>query len=253
MGLPVVGSTKFRELSFKSQLEIISLKLFDPDEYARQAGLATSDAYLGLQLDYPPLPEIALADMPVAFLEHYWAGYSCAFKKEWYGDNLFRKFGIECRRMVNIWTFNFSFISLEPSIQYIMKWLMKFKLISYCGSIVLLHACKILMHLEKCLIKDRLDEFRQDPFKESKKASEGSLKIYDQALVGYNHLFKLADVNDYYPLMEDINELDMIDHQLLLVHPTSRPRDSRWFYPLIPVKMYNVDSKFHIYNWDFLT
>lgn len=253
MPLPTVGSQEYRALSFQEQLEIVSLKLFQPDEYeSQQQGIELSSSVLNFVLNYPPLPPIDVVDLPVAFLKGYWAGYSCYFREKWYAGEFkgltpLDDFGIEYNRMVNIWTFTFPLLAVEPSIYYVMAWLIH-NFPEHSALSILLRACKVYLHLETQL-------------RESEKF--GSFKLYDysapgqpgkivcNALKALRDLYNFTSLNFYCPIIEQCHELTWFENSDFVMHPYARHKNGRWFFPLIPSGLFRTPH-FKITTWQFL-
>lgn len=259
--LPAVGTEEFRCLSYKQQLEIASLQLFDPDEYNRQIGTSqNTNASIDL-LDYGliSLPDIDLPDLPVAFIDNYWAGYSAKYKAEWYSlCSPLDEYNICWRRMVNVYAFNFPFIGMLPAIYYIVTYLRRRFFTSSFTIITLIHACKVFIYLDHVLrdngahyLFSKWAEIR-DKADSRLKAETSALRLYQDALDCMDNIYSLSDVNSIQETIENNKSiLYSIQQQTLVVHPMARSFNGRWFFPLIPRGLYN-DGRFHIYNWGWL-
>lgn len=253
--LPAVGTEEFRRLPYQQQLEIASLQLFDPDEYGRQIGEEEEEE--PPSLDFPPLPEVDLPDLPVSFLNNYWAGYSVSYRTEWYGGNSpLLTHNICEQRLVNICTFTFPLIALTPPIFYIITYLKRHWFTSY-SILSLTHACKVLVYLDQVL-RGRDAHYLFSEWEEIKRKAdrelieEQALGLYTRALDCLRDVSSITQINEIQDTVEDNRPLLFkIQRQALVVHQQARCLGGRWFFPLVPSDLY-FDGRFHIYNWGWL-
>lgn len=237
---PRIGSEPFRQLGFKDQLEVISLQLFQPDEYRRLAGLNISFEFY-TQLEYPPLPKIELPELPVCFLENYWAAYNCKFRPEWYGAGMtpMDEFGVKARRMISVWMFNFPFIAMITPVRHIWQWT------SNRGSTPerLLQTAKVYAHLDYTLRDTVLSKEFED--------NHGQ-KIYNEAMGRMYKYETVQELNADFPAVQETDQLLFVESQDLIILDKGLTRQRRWFYPLIPVRMKQAEF-FRMRDWGWLT
>jgi hypothetical protein len=231
-------------LTFKEQLEAVAERLFGDEE--QKANGATTSSGLTFELNYPPLPEITVHDLPVAFLKKYWAGYNCYFREEWYagkcaGFSPLDDFGIETDRMVNIRTFNFSFLTLDRPLYCIFRWLAGFDRATAYTVKSLLHACKVYLYLDL--------QLRQ--LTESGFPGGNTYKIVSDALDEFSHQWHFLMLNCYCPIVEECDELGYLEDSAFVIHPQGRRKEERWFFPLVPAGLYEA-TRFNLKSWDFL-
>lgn len=229
--------------SFQEQLEDVAQKLFGGEE-SKDSDVASSG--LTFELNYPPLPDIDVYDLPVSFLKKYWAAYNCYFREEWYagecaGFSPLDDFGIETDRMINVRTFNFSFLSLDLPMCAIFRWLSKFdKKLAYTSD-ALLMSCKIYLYLDL-----KLRQLTDSGFPNS-----NPYKIVDDALMEFRHPWHFMMLNCYCPIVEECDELGYLEDGAFVLHPQGRKKNDRWFFPLVPSGLFAA-SRFHMKSWDFL-
>jgi len=239
MCVPAVGTEGFRNLSFKDQLEILSLQLFQPDQYNDLIGKPKAN----LILEYPPLPDIQADQVPVSFMDNYWAGYSCKYNDRWYKDQLcgftpLDEFGVQCRRMVNIFLFDFPFMSMSTAVYYAFSHVRKVNQLDAPTSLLI--ALKIIAYMELELHQDNLHE-----------VTGGDIsKVRSKAMYKYRSQLTLDEFNGYYPMIYESEYLHAMEYEELVPTAFPKPRHRRWYYPLVPSKLYS--GPFHIYTWDFL-
>jgi len=255
--LPAVGTDAYRQLSFHKQLEITSLRLFSPEEYARRVGETTvaspSDGLPDLGLAYPKNnPDIE--DFPVAYLHKYWAGYNCKYREEWYleqsgsrGVTPLDTYDLDVGYLVNVRTFNFSLLGLTPALQTIFVWVRRlFHDHDEPTDSALLDACKIytfMVHAqpeEIPMARNRKKELVPDP-----------MELFFVAMAKYATFVTFDELNGYYPMIEPCEESDYLEWGEFVLVQTSRKRDNRWFYPVVPSSMFST-TKFSIKGWDFI-
>jgi hypothetical protein len=251
--LPPIGSHEFGRLPFAIQLELKSLQLFRPDEYARlvgKSGVASpSSALPDLDLRLPRNAPHQEPDLPVSYLTRYWAGYTCSYRERWYsnpdGSSPLDAYGIDTYHIVNTRAFNFSLMVLESSIHYILYWVRLHYHQSRITFSAVLEACKVYMFLalesERVpLRKNRRGFWEPDPF-----------RLYDIALREYDDLDTFEEVNGHLPLILEGEETDYLEwgEYLPLHHP--KLRNGLWHYPLIPATLY-ASSRFSIRDWGFI-
>jgi len=251
MSLPVIGSTAFRTLSFQDQLEICALKLFKPDEYEVVCDIKSTDNQTLPQkdLDYPPLPEVSVVDLPVSVLRNYWAGYSCLFRERWYleefrGITPLDDFGVDYRKLVNISTFTFPVLSLEPALSYVFRWLLD-KMQKSARVYLLLVSCKVYAYLSMQLQNESAFElFRYD-------RSNCPFDIVSKALEEYKDVKNFVTMNFVFPIVEECYEMTWFECSDLVLHEQARFKDGRYFFPLVPSGLYTA-PRFRIDTWQFL-
>lgn len=252
--IPVIGTEQFRCLSYKQQLEIVSLKLFDVEEYNRQAGIEVLKPDLLFEL--PPLPEVDLPDLPVVFLDNYWAGYSARYRAEWYGvDCPLTPFGVSEKRMVNICTFNFPMIGMLPAVYYVVDWLRNRYFTSH-SVLSLIHACKVYIYMDNVLRGSHahylFSKYVEVKDKADPRLHTGPSQLYSDALDCLNDIITIGQMNSLQDTVQENKELIyLMQKQILVIHPQSRVMWGRRFFPLVPSDLYR-DGRFHIYNWDWL-
>jgi hypothetical protein len=246
--LPAVGTEEFKKLSFQSQLEVISLQLFDPEEYYTQVGEPLEEPS-DFELDYPPLPKIELPDLPAVFLKRYWAGYSCSFREQWYrtmlgsrGFTPLDQFDIDVGKMINVRTFNFTMLSTSSALYHIFKWIVEHLFGGSHHPLALLYACKVLVYLD-LTISD------EDKLRDICKNSAGD--VYGLATDRYFDLYDFYDLNGYHPIIEECDDLLFMEGRDFIIHAQARLWEGRWYFPLVPADLYRAE-KFHIFNWGFL-
>lgn len=247
MTQPVTGSGAYKALSFREQLEIVSKKLFYP---SKSEIVERSISGLSWQLNLPPLPPPEVADLPVSILKNYWAGYSCRFKEKWYfvdfrGMTPLDDFGIEHKRIVNIWSFNFPMLSLEPSMYYVFSYLLKmFKNSLRPGLLLLAGKVYSYLHLK---LKDLC------VFELFKKYDGGGdpFRLIMDSMDEYKKIRTLTSLNFMFPIIEACHEVTWFENRELVLHEEFRKKGSRWYIPLIPAGLFTVVN-FRISNWQFL-
>lgn len=251
MPIPIIGSAAYRALSFKEQLEIVSLKLFQPEEYSGES--AAQDKHFDFGLEYPPLPPITVVDLPVSILRGYWAGYSCYFREKWYageyrGMTPLDDFGIGYSRMINIWTFTFPLLSLEAPMYYVFSWLLS-RFSDFDVPHLLLRACKVYLYLETQL--QQADKF--ESFKPYGMGSGGASPstIVCESLEVYREIYNFTLLNFHCPIVEECHELTWFDSNELVLHPFARRKEGRYYYPLIPSGLFRTPH-FKVTTWQFL-
>lgn len=231
---------EFRGLSFREQLEVVSRKLFCQDAKAEK-----TDSILTFTLDYPPLPAVQVADLPVSFLTDYWAGYSCQFNPKWYvqeyrGLTPLDDYGVEYDRMVNIWLFTFPFLSIDASLFYVASWFLReFPDNDLQG--LLLSSCKVYLYLEMLLQEDAM-QFGEHTNKDD---------LVQAALCYFQGIYSFFQINHYCPIIEDCNHLFWFEEEELALYPLVRRKGSRYYYPLIPSGLFRAPG-FRMTTWQFL-
>lgn len=252
--LPSVGSEAYRRLAFKDQLEIASLQLFNPDEYARrtgEAGVASPSFGLpALSLTYPSQPPFHVEDLPVAVLHKYWAGYVCSYREEWYfgvsscrGLSPLDIYDFEVGKLANIRTFNFSLLALERSFNNIFGWVVHEFYSGVASDSALLDACKIYTYMAHYPI----------PMKRGIHDEPDPLELYRRSLNAYQDIVTFDELNEHFPIIEPCEELEYVEcGEFTLISVARIYRGSnRYFYPIIPSLMYST-THFHIRRWDFV-
>lgn len=254
--LPAVGTEKFKRLPLKDQLEIVSLQLFNPDEYSRRVGetraASPSSGLPDLKLDYPAQPPFSIDDFPVAFLHKYWVGYVCGYKESWYislpgsrGVTPLDVYGYEVGRLDSLRTFNFSLLALNPAVHTSFRWVLQSYFNNEANEQALLDACKVytyIVHHNKLPMKRR--GFAEVPDVDA---------LYKLAMREYMGMLTFEDLNEYFPMLEPCEELDYLEWNefaMLSTYRTYRGCD-RAFYPVIPASMWTT-SRFSIKAWDFV-
>jgi len=242
--IPPVGSAEFRKLDFKDQLVVVSLKIFEPERYDELAGIKPEFAP-SLWLDLPPLPDIKplVQDLPVAFLHRYWAAYSSAFREQDYfvvdGTSPLDYFGMEARRLVNVWGFNFSLLSLNTPLYYISNWISYHHFNDTYEPTALLIACKVYVYLEMCL--PHLS-FCKTP----NLVLESALNYFNRYRVR-----TFDELNNLYPIIEECEDLAAFEYGDFVTYHPARPAAGRWFWPLIPIAMWHA-PRFRVFGWGWL-
>lgn len=247
--IPPVGSVEFRQLEFKDQLVIVSLKIFEPERYDELAGIKPEFAP-GLRLDLPPLPDIksSVQDLPVAFLHRYWAAYNAAFREQDYfvvdGTSPLDYFGIEARRLVNVWGFSFSLLSLNQSLNHIFSWISIHHFNAYDHTALFI-ACKVYVYLETRLPQLSTEEhlaFCKNPN-----------RVLEEALEWFScyRVRTFDELNNFYPIIEECEDLAAFEYGDFVAYPPSRPAAGRWFFPLIPIAMWHA-PRFRLFGWGWL-
>lgn len=251
--LPSIGSTEYRSLSFREQLEITALKLFRPDEYlALQNNVTKPKASSGLTWDlpYPQIPDnLSVVDLPVSVLKNYWAGYSCLFDSKWYAEDYsgltpLDDYGIECSKMVNIWTFTLPLLCLDPAVHYIFSWLMD-RYSSKSKIFLVLLATKVYCNLYLKMVEDTAhDIFRA-------KSGGDPRSVVKRAFEEYDNIHSFSGLNFYCPIVEECHELTWFEAGEFSLYEKPRCKDGRWFYPMIPKGLFTAPH-FNIKTWQFL-
>lgn len=256
--LPEVGSKEYRELDYKQQLEIASLKLFNPDLYLARVGEGGSDPVLSsfpdFSLSYPdnsgvPIPE----DLPLSFLKRYWAGYSCSFREKWYtalpgsmGFTPLDKYGIDCGWMVNVRLFNFSIMAIYPAIRTILKWITEVLERDEVTFETLLDSCKIYAYMAMSKPEDW-------PYRinDAGKPEVDPIEMYFRVIQKYKSIVTFDEMNDEFPLAEPSEELDYIAWEEFSILNKPRYSKGNYFFPLVPSELFTI-QKFRISAWDFI-
>lgn len=250
MPRPAIGSKEYRALSFKEQLEIVSLKFFCPESYETIDSVGSED-YSGLSwsIDYPDIPPLSVIGFPVSILKNYWAGYTCYYMSKWYledykGLTPLDDFGINSRKLVNIWAFTFPMLSLESSLYYVFSWLVKeFKNSSRVH--LLLLASKVYSYL---YLKLR-DISQFEIFHNSSVISP--YRLVSEAMEEYKDIRNFTSLNFMFPIIEECYELTWFQYKELVLHEQPKKYDGRWYFPLIPAGLFTA-ANFRIGNWQFL-
>lgn len=254
--VPEVGSVEFRALPYQGKLEILSLQLFNPDEYARRTGKLPPPATVASCSD-PSIPSsglasLIIADLPVAFLSQHWAGYQCRFREDWYPIAPWDRYGIQCRRAFSIYAFTFSMLSLESALHFIYRWISNEFYEGRHTPSGLLQACKAYLFLtdylqaieEAAVFKPGLSTINKPSLLSPGRILAGALDMFS----AYR---SLEAFNGDYPIIEDTLELMCIVDGDFLILDKARAYQGRWYYPLIPSSMYRA-SQFAITTWGWL-
>lgn len=253
--IPVIGSSAFRKLDFKTQLEIKSLELFNPDEYWSRVGGNGKSCPSGIlpdfEISYPPNDPSSLADLPVSFLKKYWAGYSCIFREEWYMEDGSRGlspldyYDLDHGYMINTHTFNFSFLCVYPSLRNILLWLSD-NVHHELTSDTLLEACKIFAYID-------LTDWSEIPKRKTRfgRIESDPAQCYAMAIMMFSGCYTFDDLNGQYPLAEPCEELDYLELEEYVLLRITRLFQKRFCFPLVPAGLYR-SSRFKISNWDFV-
>lgn len=222
--IPAVGTESFKRLSFKEQISIAALKIFEPLEYKEKTGTSLKP----LQFQYPVQNSIIIEEFPIAFLHSYWAGYRCSFQEKWYtGEGIYsplEEFGIQHGYLINMSIFNFSFLAVSPDIHQVFS--EKILSTRYDGSpdILLLDMCKYLIH-----------------------------EILNLPVEDFNSFSTFEEINGYYPVIEPCEELSSVEwREFVILNRGKLHREfKRYLYPLIPAEFY-LSRKFSIKDWGFI-
>jgi len=242
--IPPIGSSEFKKLSFYDQLEIKSLELFNSEEYSsRVAGSAHDiNEFTDLTLDIPQ-QEVDIVDLPVSFLHKHWALYNTKFKESWYttrpgsgGLTPLDDYDLEVGYMVNARTFNFSLLSLYPSVNSVLSWVSKNRYKGDINANTLLDACKMYIFML---------EFEGDKYPRAS-------KLYSMASGKFACRYSLESLNGYLPVVEECEEVDLIEFKEFVVLPIMRSKFGRSCYPAIPSSLF-CTGKFAISDWDFMS
>lgn len=232
-------------LSFREQLEQVSLKLFSPQS---ETNTDPSASPLNFNLEFPLGSPLEHVDLPVAFVRGHWAGYSCHFNESWYvgefrGMTPLDDFGVRYDKMVNIWLFTFPLVAVSPSVYYAYRWLVSNTQednLAMC----LLRACKVQLVLEA-----ELETY--SAFMLSESNGYVARKIVRRALEEFSHLYSFTMLNYYYPMIEECIELTWLEMQDLVLHPYGRARRDCWYIPMIPAGLFR-SPRFRILTWQLL-
>jgi hypothetical protein len=257
--LPAIGTDDFRQLEFKAQLEIVSLRLFHEEDYEREVGIPPKPL-VEVELDYPPgvteQPQIGI-DLPVAFAEHHWAAYSCAFKPQWYerdfddGCNPLDDFNIGWRKLVNVFAFNFAMLSLDGPTHHLFDWVVRTRT-RQVNVDSMLSACRVLLWLDLALRRPEFSEsFKRWNVKKPNGFKPNPRDIYNDAQLEFVQLYDYDDINGYCPTIQTCDSLLFWEFDDYVVLPSSRPKNKRWYYPMIPSALYQAD-RFRVWGWDWL-
>ena len=248
---PLIGSEAYKSLSFREQVEIAALKLFHPDEYEElHGGKPKSTSGLTWSIQYPlSLDGIKVVDLPVSFVRNYWAGYSCRFHEKWYADNYagltpLDDYGIECKKMVNIWTFTLPLLCLDPAVHYILSYLSN----KYSGDLntqLVLSSVKIYCNMYLKLVEDTA----HDLF--CAKSNGNPSETVERALTEYSNIHNFVGLNYYCPTVEECSELTWLEVGEFTIYNKPRTKSGRWFYPLVPKGLFTA-SNFRLSTWQFL-
>lgn len=262
--IPQVGTSDFRNLDFKQQLEIKALELFNNDEYLHRTGERGSRPFPSLSSSPFSLTKVIpqkspdLIDLPVCFLRNYWTAYNAAYKQAWYdmSDDPLCEFSINYKFICNIHTFTFPLLSVEPAVYWILEWVRKafHRMLITLETVV--ETCKVYIHLANSMsllkVKQDLADFgtsRNNPdFSNFTKPNT----IYFKALFEHRDLEDIDAINAYLPLVEEpYPELDALFTDDLILYARARRLDGRWYYPLVPASLF-YSHKFSIKNWGFI-
>lgn len=247
--VPAINSDEFRKLTYKQKLEILSLRFFNPEEYSKLQ--STSEPSL---LDLPEIPELAVPDTPIVFLDNFWAGYSSKYRKEWYRIGMLDEYNVKHKHVVNVNAFNFPFLCLDNATFNVFTWLKTHYFIEY-SMLTIIHAAKVYMYLSSILCG--IDNYRIfSQWKEIRMLAEDTNKhaseIYRNALDVFKNQIDVKQLNDTQKVINICDKmLRWVYLDKIVVHEQARNMNNRWFFPLVPSFLY-MDRRFHIYNWGWL-
>jgi len=250
---PSIGSAEYRALSFRDQLEITALKLFDPGKYEElHEGIVKKKDPSGQTwtLPYPPLPDdLDVADLPISVLRNYWAGYSCLYNAKWYAEDYkgltpLDDYGIDAKKMVNIWTFTLPLFCVDPAVHYAFLWLAE-RYQSTSRIHLVISAAKVYLNLYMRMLEDT----SHDLFKG--RSTTDPRAVVKASLMEYNTIFNFVGLNNYCPIVEECHELTWFEVGEFSLYEKPRQKGGKWFYPLIPAGLFTAPN-FSIKTWQFL-
>lgn len=257
--LPPVGTDAYKKLDFKVQLEIAALKLFTPEEYIRRTG---DDVLLLNRTSFPEFNFIVPSnegvppqeDLPVAFLKKYWAGYTSVFDEKWYihrqgsrGCTPLDQYGMSHGYLVNVRTFNFSLMSLDPGIMTILNWMGSITNSTDQSTESILDACKIYAFMS--MTPDEKLPRKFNP--KTMKMEIDPFAVYAMSSIMYEEADTFEELNDEFPMIEPCEELDLFTLGDYVIFNKARRLGRSFYFPLVPSELYQAD-RFKIFDWGFI-
>lgn len=261
--LPTIGSKEFRSLSFRDQLQVVSINIFDPE----LAKVGLEECLCKIDLSIPPNSPIQQSPLAGIVVKNHWAGYNASFRRDWFSIRgrctPFEEFGIDYKKIVNVWGFTFPLLALLPGLQAVFKWVSNNSSVDsddfVYDSTSLVVACKVYSYLESLLDKDKVERaakntfdsyYRRISINTAELVSLNAKNVFAEALSFFSDkdIFTFESMNSHAKTLEECQELYAYEYGDFLLHRQSRFICGRWCWPLIPSRCYE-ESRFHIYSW----
>lgn len=222
--------------------------MFSPEEYYRKVGKTPPpdiDKYL--RLDFPPNLDLPQTDYPITVVPKHWACYSCSYREEWYiskyGVSPVEEKGYASRRSTNVHLFNFPLLCIWGSLNRVIRWMSERNL-EKIDIDNLLESVKMYVHMVTTPQRDY-------PHKIVKGYSVVDLEyLYLSSIDRYKHHLTFDSINRELRVTDSPLEIYQVEVDDLVIYQRSCTKDSQYYYPLIPSKLYSVD-RFKIKSWGF--